>query len=56
MLDEPAERYGEDAVVTASPYMDDNGDTIRWILEINGAPITDADIRLQPQADRPDSW
>jgi hypothetical protein len=36
MLDELIGRYGEGAIVSVRPNMDDAGETLRWVVEING--------------------
>ena len=54
MLDELIDRYGEDAILTVRPYVLDSGETLRWIVEIDGVDIYDNDVRIQDDPDRPD--
>lgn len=53
MLDELIERYGEGAVVTARPYVLDKDDNVRWVVQIDGSPIPDADVRVAPDREHP---
>lgn len=52
MLDELIDRYGEDAILTARPYVPASGETLRWILEIDGSPVPDADVRTASHEER----
>jgi hypothetical protein len=54
MLDELIARYGEGAILTVSPYVLDSGETLRWIVEIDGKDLPDTDVRVQEHAGRPD--
>jgi hypothetical protein len=54
VLDELIDRYGTGAVLTVSPYVLDSGDTLRWILQIDGKEVPYADVRIQEDPDRPD--
>jgi hypothetical protein len=51
VLAELIERYGEDAVVTARPYVRDSGETLRWFLEIDGNDVPDVDLQIAEQAE-----
>jgi hypothetical protein len=55
----PAERVDrplrQGGGLTVRPYMPDNsGDVLRWVLEIDGAELSDMDIRTGPHPERPD--
>jgi hypothetical protein len=54
VLDELIDRYSEDAIVVVSPYVLDSGETLRWILEIDGEDVPDVDIRIQEHPEHPD--
>jgi hypothetical protein len=54
MLDELIERHGAGAILTARPYMLDSGETLRWVLEIDGNDVPDADVRIDELPERPD--
>jgi hypothetical protein len=46
VLAELVDRYGEDAVVTARPYVSESGEIVRWFLEIDGKDVPDADLQV----------
>jgi hypothetical protein len=52
-LGELIDRHGDDAIITARPWMLDTGESYRWEVEIDGvvAPNVRADIRTD--AERP---
>lgn len=54
MLDELIDRYGEDAILTVRPYMLDSGETLRWVVEIDGRDTPDTDVRIEEHPERPD--
>jgi hypothetical protein len=54
MLDELITRYGEDAILTVRPYVVESGETLRWIVAIDGVDVHDNDVRIQDDPDRPD--
>ena len=55
MLEELIDRYGEDAILTARPYVPaSGGETLRWVLEIDGSPVPDADVRTARHEERRD--
>jgi hypothetical protein len=54
MLDALVARYGPGAVVVASPYVDETGETFRWELTINGKEPTDADLSVTSDPERAD--
>ena len=54
MVDELIERYGKGAVLTVNPYVLDSGETLRWIVEIDGADMPVADVRIREHPERPD--
>jgi hypothetical protein len=46
VLDDLISRYGTGAVVSVRPYMPDNsGAILRWVLDIDGEPVEDLDVR-----------
>jgi hypothetical protein len=55
MLDELIDRYGEGAILTVSPYVPASGETLRWIVEIDGSPVPDADVRTARHEGRRDA-
>jgi hypothetical protein len=54
VLDELIERYGRQAVVTASPRMLDDGKTYRWELKIDGEQRHDVSARERQHPEQPD--
>jgi hypothetical protein len=54
MLDELIERYGEGAILTVGPYVLASGETLRWIVEIDGLDVPDIDVRIDEDVERPD--
>jgi hypothetical protein len=54
MLDELAERYEDLTVITVSPYVGDDGETLRWVVLIDGEDVPDIDVRVRPDAERPE--
>ena len=54
MLHDLIERYGKGAVVTVYPYVD--GDTSRWMVEIDGSAVSDVDVRVKEHPKHPDWW
>jgi hypothetical protein len=53
MLEQFIARYGEAAILTVSQYVLESGDTLRWILEIDGAHVY-ADVRVREHPERAD--
>jgi hypothetical protein len=53
VLDELIERYGEGAVVSARPWVNDAGEADRWFIEIDGMEVSDIDLRIHPDSKRP---
>jgi hypothetical protein len=49
MLDELINHYGAGAVLTVRPYVLDSGETLRWVVAIDGKDVPDADIRIDVQ-------
>jgi hypothetical protein len=47
-------RYDDGAVVTVSPYVLDSGETLRWIVEIDGENTSDVDARVESHPERSD--
>ena len=54
LIDDLIERYGKDAVLTASPLVIDSGATLHWIAEIDGAAVPDVDVRVDHLQGHPD--
>jgi hypothetical protein len=54
VLDELIERHGEGAIITVRPYVLDSGETLRWIVEINGVDVPDVDVAVRPDSERTD--
>jgi hypothetical protein len=54
VIDDLIARYDESAVVTVRPYVDGSGETLRWIVEVDGAEIHDLDVRVRSDPDRPE--
>ena len=46
MLD-ALDRYDDGAILRISPYVLDTGDTLRWIVEIDGKDVPDLDARVE---------
>jgi hypothetical protein len=40
--------------ITVSPYVRDSGETLRWVLQIDGKEPSDLDIRTEERPERPD--
>ena len=53
LLDELIERFGQGAVLTINPYVLDSGETLRWILQIDGKEMPDMDVRIEERPERP---
>ena len=53
MLDELA-RYDDLAVLNVSPYVGNSGETLRWVLLIDGAEVSDLDVRVRSDSERPE--
>jgi hypothetical protein len=41
------DRYGTGAVLNVTPYVLDSGETLRWIVQIDGAEVQDVDVRVE---------
>jgi hypothetical protein len=55
LLDELIDRYTEGALLVARPYTPDNsGEILRWIVEIDGEDLPDADILTRDDPEHPD--
>jgi hypothetical protein len=52
MLDELIRRHGRDVIVTARPWVNDEGETDRWFVEIDGVDVSDVDLRVRSHGDR----
>jgi hypothetical protein len=52
MLDELIGRYGRRAIVTARPWVNGEGETVRWFVEIDGIDLPDVDVRVCSRGDR----
>ena len=48
MLDALIERHSLGALVTVSPYLNDEGETLRWFVELDGEPENSLDVRVTP--------
>ena len=47
LLDDLIERYGTGAVLSVDRYMpDSSGEILRWVLQIDGEEVPEADIRV----------
>jgi hypothetical protein len=47
-------RYDDGAVVTVRPFvLDSGGETLRWIVEIDGEDTSDVDARVESSPERP---
>lgn len=47
MLQMLIDRYGPGAVLNVAPFVLDNGETLRWIVQIGGAEIQEVDVRVE---------
>jgi hypothetical protein len=56
MLDELITRYGEEAILSVRPYVLDSGETLRWIVEINGEDVPDAEVRITEDPEGPEGF
>jgi len=53
LLDELIERFSKDAVLTVNPYVRESGETLRWVLEIDGTEPSNLDVRIGKHPERP---
>lgn len=54
LLDELEDRYGTQAVITAGPYVDEPGGTLRWFVQVDGEEVSDLDVATRPDPERDD--
>jgi hypothetical protein len=54
LLQSLIERYGEDALLTVRPYVLDDGEILRWTLEVDGKEVPDVDVRIRSDSQQPD--
>jgi hypothetical protein len=52
VLDEFIERFGLGAILSVDPYVGDSGETLRWIITIDGHEVSDADVRVEEHPER----
>jgi hypothetical protein len=53
-MQELIEKYGPGAILTVDPYVQDSGETLRWVVQIDGADVNELDVRVQEHPERDD--
>ena len=54
MLEALIARYGLGGMVSARPYIGEDGKTLLWVLKIEGERVEDADLRVEQLSAWPD--
>jgi hypothetical protein len=56
LLNELIARYGEAGVLSVRPYVLESGETARWLVEIDGEDVPDADVRITEDPEGPEGF
>ncbi len=54
MLEQLIARYGEEASLTVRPHVLDDGETLRWVVQIDAMDLPYADVRIGVPVQHPD--
>lgn len=53
LVDRLIDRYEAGAIVRVAPYVGDDGETLRWFVQIDGKDVDDVDVAVRDDPDRP---